>query len=89
MWEALNDLYYGLKVLRTKMTQLKLINCLIGEALKDFYYGLKGVKSSAELGKRWRKRNYSGSVYLLHHLTSNFARFFFQNSPLSLVTFYK
>ena len=30
MWEALKDLYYGLKVLRTKMTGYKLINCFCG-----------------------------------------------------------
>ena len=41
MWEALEDLYNGFKVLRTKMTEIDFDLLIIWEALKDLSYGLK------------------------------------------------
>ena len=44
MWELLKDLYYGLKVLRIKMTSITIDQLLIWEPLKDLYYGLKVLR---------------------------------------------
>ena len=45
----LNDLYYGLKVLRMKMTHIEIDQLLIWELLKDLYYGLKALRMKMTL----------------------------------------
>ena len=44
MWKLLKDLYYGLKVLRIKMTLLLIDQLVLQELLKDLYYGLKVLR---------------------------------------------